>query len=180
MGGLKLPNWLQTWTHAEVLGGTVAGFMFEQCLKDLFKNYGTHIGVTEESESKHSWFVVVPTQTTTTHLIMIKAVIWYPKDKYIEAKIVEFKNKIDIINLNFVIKLMQGNASLVSDAIGIEADFMFYAFGIEASFCASQWYTKRGEKIRAGSREGGELKFYASSLDDGRPTGTRIHLNNSL
>ena len=111
---------------------------------------------------------------------MIKAVIWYPKDKYIEAKHVEFKNKIDIINLNFVIKLMQGNASLVSDAIGIEADFMFYALGIEASFCASQWYTKRGEKIKAGSREGGELKIHASGLDDGRPTGTRIHLNNTL
>ena len=111
---------------------------------------------------------------------MIKAMIWYPKDKYIETEIEEFKSKIDIINLNFVIKLMQGNASLVSDAIGIEADFMFYALGIEASFCASQWYTKRGEKIRAGSREGGELKFYASGLDDGRPTGNRIHLNDSL
>ena len=86
---------------------------------------------------------------------MIKTVIWYSKDKYIEAKIVEFKNIIDIINLNFVIKLMQGNASVVSDAIGIEADFMFYALGIEASFCASQWYTKEGEKIRAGRGVGG-------------------------
>ena len=86
---------------------------------------------------------------------MIKTVIWYPKDKYIEDGIVEFKNKIDIITLNFAIKLMQGNASVVSDAIGIEADFMFYALGIKASFCASQWYTKEGEKIRAGRGVGG-------------------------
>ena len=59
MGGLKLSNWLQTWTHAEVLGGTVAGFMLEQCLKYLFKNYGTQIGVTEESEieSKHNQLI---------------------------------------------------------------------------------------------------------------------------
>ena len=69
MGGLKLSNWLQTWTHAEVLGGTVAGFMLEQCLKDLFKNSGTYIRVTEESEieSKHNQLICgASPQTTTT------------------------------------------------------------------------------------------------------------------
>ena len=44
--------------------------------------------------------------------------------------------------------------------------------------CIPMIYKARGENK---SRERGwGLKFYASGLDDGRPTGTRIHLNNTL